>query len=1075
MTDSLSPAEILRNCRPLLLAMEAIGWFHMAGKAREEFLRKHGGENNKYDYKKWHEQENTSFTWDKLLGWVRQRCSHIIPEDAWPRSFADFTEKHTKASPGLLGLLQAAHGITSGVEKNLPTQTSNYLRQTIPHMWLSSPWGHPKRNLLADPPEILSPQGWEQLVREIRRVLEELQKLVTDKGSDDDWLKWRNSAIGEGSFIRRAFLSTLAETRLPDNDVTLWDQSYVAAALFKSAVAGELLKTLYQIYPDIKLNFLDENNIKKIAQKLSLKLPNKDSDKKAYINAFIKNNTRWRLLTVALGTEHYEARAVKIGDWTGAKSDIEDFFRQVAALVEVDLAVGSLLYRDNTVAVFSLPGERFDEEELERQRLNDSSFKYDDRIFAPWLKSLNTLLREQVDKFAYDLNLETPPYVRLSSPTRSLVPMVREWREARKTVAVPIHKPWDICHRVPTEAQGHVCPVCQVRLNGDRTNKGKPCEVCRERRHHRRDDWIFGQLGNDTIWFEEVADSNDRLALLTFSLDLEDWLNGERVDSLRAQAIPEWARFNPVFQEGESKRISNPISPQTLFSQIVGLIKEKILDKSGNWKFVDDDIFLNNLHDGFKHFRKSNLQRKNDDNNSYEKHLWRTFYEQIVEDRADAPSWDELNDDKRISWLAHQLFRKLPSPGRVYRFWRESEEFFHDLLREFRQLAARSDNPWRVRRLLLVPDNHDEWRDLTLYNGRWQGRQISLIYVKELGGFVTAFNLARWLRPEDSQTDLQGVRISLEVEDAPEGRREMTVKQVRGSWQPFAHLSVYHPVIPVELSPLRFRVLVPLEVASECVDLAVAQWQKRFARVWDRLPLRVGVVAFPRMVPYQAIVEAVRNVEDGLASGEETWMVVETRQMAGVVTLRMRRRRVDDREVLRDVPVVLPDGREDVFYPYVAVKDSQVRFPRDFQHPYGKVYRHVADLLPGDDIQVVPARVNTLFMDSTAARFNITPPRYLEDWTQMRQIWALLQRVAPSQTALQSLRSELARLEEEWKAPPEKKLAASPDLWRETLKAFLAHHLEVHGTELEALTEAAVQGILRWTLDWHIAVLKERL
>jgi hypothetical protein len=62
------------------------------------------------------------------------------------------------------------------------------------------------------------------------------------------WLAWRESAIGKDSFIRRAFLSTLAETRLPNNDVTLWDQSYVAAALFKSAVARAAVQAAGSIF-----------------------------------------------------------------------------------------------------------------------------------------------------------------------------------------------------------------------------------------------------------------------------------------------------------------------------------------------------------------------------------------------------------------------------------------------------------------------------------------------------------------------------------------------------------------------------------------------------------------------------------------------------------------------------------------------------------------------------------------------------------------------------------------------------------------------------------------------------------
>jgi hypothetical protein len=61
---------------------------------------------------------------------------------------------------------------------------------------------------------------------------------------------------------------------------------------------------------------------------------------------------------VAIGTEHYEARAVKIGDWTGMQGVLEEFFEEVRKLVETDLAVGSLLYRDSSIAVFSFPGER---------------------------------------------------------------------------------------------------------------------------------------------------------------------------------------------------------------------------------------------------------------------------------------------------------------------------------------------------------------------------------------------------------------------------------------------------------------------------------------------------------------------------------------------------------------------------------------------------------------------------------------------------------------------------------------------------------------------------------------------
>ncbi|MHA2611295.1 MAG: CRISPR-associated protein Csx11 [bacterium JZ-2024 1] len=990
--STFAPADTLRQHRPVLLACEAIGWFHMAGKARMEFLRRHGGDKVQYDERKWHDAEQPPFPWDELLGWVKTFPGNAIPHNAWPASMKEFAEKHRERDPGVLGLLQAGHGMASGIEKNLPASTSGYLGQSLPHMWLSSPFGHPRRNLFADPPEVLTERGWKQVVEEIRQVLDGLKQLITSKAVDvSHWADWREWAIGPQSYLRRAFLSTVAETRLPNNDVTLWDQSYVAAALFKSAVAGAILNSQGFPWEDDK----------------------------------IKQKTRWRLLTVSIGTDHYEARAVKIGDWTGARAALNEFFDQVAQLIEVDLAAGSLLYRDSSIAIFSFPGERWDETPP-----------------APWLSGWQHWLQEQVDAIAQGLHLETPPFVRLSDPTRSLVPLVQERREARKMTAIPLHRAWDVGGKMAKESQGHVCPVCQVRLNDDPSNKGKPCEVCWKRRHHRRDDWLRGRLGYDTIWFEEVADSNNRIALLTLSFDLEPWLNGERVDSLRGQAISEWRRFNPTLR-GQL----NPTDPAEPFKSLQDYIKSKLS------KFDRQDPVLGGLQEGY--------QREHD---------WPSFFQKIVEDRAEAPKWNDLNDDERAAWLVHQLFRKLPSPGRVYRFWREAEDFFEGLLKEFRQIAARSENPWRVRRLLIKPDasSRSYWQDRTLYDGRWRGMQFGMVYVQASGGFVTASNLARLLQPEELKTTLQGQRIPLEEEDTFGRTDQLVIEKVEEIGDTYSHLGMYHPVIPLELSPLRFRVVLPLEAASECVDLALSRWREEFARVWDRLPFHVGIVAFDRTFPFQAVVEATRNLEDRLRQGEEVWRVERHEVRQGIAALHLRRQ--DSQAKLRTVPVGVPDGREDVYYPYIAVEDRSLRYPRDFRHPNGQIYRHMADLRAGDGIRVFPARVGFLFMDTASARFQIPEPLYLEDWEAMREVWRLVERIAPSQTALQRFWSALNRLQQEWFNST---IKPSSDLWRDTVRVLIAEHLEAKGAALEALTEVALHGLLQHALEWHMKVLKK--
>src|SRR5690606_35079444 len=141
---------------------------------------------------------------------------------------------------------------------------------------------------------------------QIGALIDGLAERVKDPTNLAEWAKWRDGAIGHSGWLREAFTTTLAETRVPNNDVTLWDQSFIAAALFKAAAAGAVLSGT------------------------SFEWGNGS-----------KANTRWRVLTVGIGAEHYEARALRIGDWTGTRDAIAEFFDEVCAFLEVDLAIGA--------------------------------------------------------------------------------------------------------------------------------------------------------------------------------------------------------------------------------------------------------------------------------------------------------------------------------------------------------------------------------------------------------------------------------------------------------------------------------------------------------------------------------------------------------------------------------------------------------------------------------------------------------------------------------------------------------------------------------------------------------------
>jgi len=1003
MTE-LKMLETLRQHRPLLLACEAIGWLHMAGKAKADFLRKHGGQENDYKYEAWYEKESPPFPWDDLLKWVKDKFPLSNENACWPATLTKFISEHKKQDKGMLGLLQAAHAMASSIEKNIPDKTSKYLGQDITHMWLSSAFGHPTRNLLEAKPEILTDEGWKNLLEQIKKLLGDLKQLGDPSypHSVDDitgWWNWREGAIGLNGWLRKAFSSTLAETRLPNNDVTLWDQSYVAAALFKSAVAGAIL---------------DKENWK----------------------GNLKQDTKWRLLTVGMAADHYESRSVKIGDWIGARKALDGFFEKVRKLVEIDLAIGSLLYADSEVMVFTFPGER-------------QNHQGGDLKIAEWEKWLTEQLTEQIDEYARQFEFETPPYCSISESSRSLINMTDEIKKAHETIAVPLHRTWDI--QEDEKVKGHICPVCLMRRNDDKNNKQKPCGVCEERRKHRLDDWYTGQNESDTIWITEVADNNDRLALITMSLDIEPWLSGERLDALRAQAISEWSN--------NSKLEQNPIKSDEAYKHFVEYSRKKLEQEEIPKK---DNVF-NKINSRFKKFCK-----------------WKHFFKAIVEDRANAPNWNDegMDNDKRARWLTHQLFRKLASPGRIYRFQRQAEEFFNELLVTFREQASAEENRWRTRRLIikLANNSSEKWKDKDkqVYNGRLGDAPVSLLYRKDSNDFITICNLKRIFKHGENLDKFEGKTLLLTEEDKEGGRQkeEILVASVEEAKN---HLGCYHPVIPLEVSPVRFRVIVPLEAASDCIDKAVEKWNQEFDRVWDRLPLRVGMVAFKRMMPFQAVIEAARNIEHRFNDRKkETWRVDTKEEKDGVVVINFVSSG-SSQTVLRTIPITLRDGREDVFYPYVNVEDQEVRYPLDFQHPDGQTYRHVKDLKKGDGVVVYPALISTLFMEHTAVRFDSIKEYGLSDWTNIRGIWNLIDRVVPSQTALRGVWSELLQKRESWQDASGEWLEGGERAWLDLVRVMFYRNLGARGAVLETLVQAAESGNLEWCLEWHLHVLKKQV
>ena len=383
---------------------------------------------------------------------------------------------------------------------------------------------------------------------------------------------------------------------------------------------------------------------------------------------------------------------------------------------------------------------------------------------------------------------------------------------------------------------------------------------------------------------------------------------------------------------------------------------------------------------------------------------------------------------------------------------------------------------WHKKRLILnfIPNKVKEselpLEDCEIYNGHCDGKPISLMYI-EGKGFLTVCNMSRLIEKSQDANVLKKYTVDIAYES--KGKIHSYLLRIDNIANPDKELAVYNPIIPLECSPVRFRVLVPLDAVDECVEQASAMWAERFGRVWDRMPLNVGIAAFPRMMPFQAVVEAARSIEDALIPAEtpEMWRVESCESRDGVVSLALRPNDGGAPE-LRSVPVRLPDGREDVFYPYLTVEDRETRFSLDFKHPDGRVFRHAKDLRHGDGVAVCPSRVAFLFLDNAGKRFEPVVPMRLAEWDRTRDLWQLLERVAPSQTALRGAWSLLLEKRAAWE---DSWLEGGETAWLGLVRAVFADRLEAEGAALDTLVRAASDGLLEKCLEWNINVLKKQV
>lgn len=408
---------------------------------------------------------------------------------------------------GLLALLALSHGEVSGAEK-----TGITVQPKWDAIRASTAFGY----------EPYSLEKW--LLQEHRS---QLLNLSLSACSDLSELpKKRTGFIGKA---RSVLQKGLGDTQWPINDINLWDYASSIATLFKSAVAKAVL----------------EDRLPTVAE------------------------VKWRLLSIRYDGLEYLSQAHHISDLLARRDALEAALDAVKAVIEVEYPLGNEIYRDENGSVLLVPDVRDGEQRVELlaeqcgegttledlllERFSQASYgdEKDDR--SPLGGEIKPIIALSDERPGKQIKLtEAPGW---SHPTLQANPKAVQawWSDERK--------------------RGEICTVCRLRPQGfgapdDRHPKtGKKgwdlhleekhqqnkqpldCEVCKavdrqvcwvclERRDDRSKKWATNMDGSlkRTIWTDEVADENGRLALVVGRFGLEGWLDGTLIPTMQKSA-----------------------------------------------------------------------------------------------------------------------------------------------------------------------------------------------------------------------------------------------------------------------------------------------------------------------------------------------------------------------------------------------------------------------------------------------------------------------------------------------------------------------------------------------------------
>lgn len=762
----------IQNKREIILIGEIGALLHDIGKCHPDFVKKNSLESiGNFD----HAGDIDVFLSPKLLQQIKDKKFKIDFAGNKTADVYSLIKEHHRTKNTLINLLESCDRLDSADDKGITRK-----KQSIDNTVINSPFGYPKEKI-----------DLNCLQNRLDDLSNNLIGLFDNYISNSISLDCVRESIL--SNLEATFIHALGETRIPSNDVTLWDHSHSTASLLKSILCSLALGE----NPD--------------PQKL-----------------------QWRVFGFCWDGTGFINKGKKIADILKRNDTIKDIKNQLKKKFEDEIPIGNAIYEDTNGIYITFP-------ELE----NHQSLQLAKECAKIGLE----IIRKESDN-------EIWPFFTLSKPSRTLTIIADELKFSMGNRKIPKMSPTLFVEDMPEgeilvnnpelpilKDGEDICPVCQFR---SKPVNSESCEICVKRRKGRMDSWLSNRVNTNTIWIDEVADRNNRIVLLTLSFDLDKWLDGTMVGTIYSQSFEEWLN-------GVKEKKENNIK---VLKTTVQLIKEASIDEILS---PDKEIIHKLLENIIKIKDKKKaaaiLDTFYQDVDITEKQLDKHIHN--IKERLDKRPFDKEN-------LVAYLFTQNAAPARIYRIWKETQDFFDLILREIKDKIY--STKWsRVKFNVDEADLKSKIKSNKIENNTPYIIQIKglepenlLVLYSSIGEFYIIESLEKFKL--NDKRGIEAVRdglknngfYSLAEEEEPDKNllNNPPVKVTDSKTEE------YYPFIKITKSPLSLRLILPALDSIKILELITKLYDERFRMVIGKLPLNTGLLVSKRKFPLYVLLDA---------------------------------------------------------------------------------------------------------------------------------------------------------------------------------------------------------------------------